>query len=713
MNKEELKKTLKELYVLYQFRLEREMEDILVFSYCVGYFHNAEIILLENNDACWESAKEIEKEYKEIEYNRVVTGFYESIQAAHNKLFNAFFSLKDSQKRLRLEYEGFCKKKTEKLLDEYVYIPCHYRNSTGEECEDLVNNVVKSAEKKESRLTILEAAAGYGKTCTAYEILNAFLKGQGEKIPLFIELSKNRTARVFRHVLYDEIDRKFTQLSYETVIQEIKNGRLPLIIDGFDELIEQKTEKKVQDTEEEIDERSLTLLSTIAELLGNDSEAWVLLTTRRSAIFTGDIFEEWMLSRLGGQCNVDRMQIQMPSLKEWIDFEKFMLIQKSNIDIEKLSNPVLLTFIRNAKMDEFEKMVQTSDTILNKYFGLLLTRELERQNLEFTEDELHTVMKQLAAEFVRYDMTSETIEFIQDLLREILKEDLLRYRVRYKDKHLTEEGILSTDEYVKRVSHNYLLDRISANSNQISFINEFIFGILIGEAVRDGILEGGELYERFIDMSATAFAVREEKIRKEYYGKIKNHLEQVSNICRLNAEMCLLHEVGSDYTNGYFRSFYFKSDFNFRMPYKFLDCTFDTCTFDGCKIQAEVFVDCKFVNCQFYDISVDGVPNQNLIFMCCEGYEKLKSSQVFIENDEDVDYYEKLVLEQFWKRGYDRAELRRTYIALFRGTKSNEQMHVQNAINSLLKRGLLNELNVCYELNTAHMGEINHILGRR
>lgn len=712
MNKEELKKTLRKLYESYRFRLEREIENILVFSYCVGYFHNAEIVLLENNNGCWESAKEIEKEYKEIEYNSVVTGYYESIQISHDKLFSAFFSIKDSQKRLQLEYEGFCKKKTEKLLDKYVYIPCRYWNSKGEECENLVNNVIKSAEKKESRLTILEAAAGYGKTCTAYEILNAFLNTQKDKIPLFIELSKNRTARVFRHVLYDEIDKKFTQLSYETVIQEIKNGRLPLIIDGFDELIEQKVEKKIQDTEEEIDERSLTLLSTIAELLGDDSKAWVLLTTRRSAIFTGDIFEEWMLSRLGKQCSVERMQIQMPSLREWIDSDKYALIQKSNIDMEKLSNPVLLTFIRNVRIDEFEQMVQTSDSILNKYFELLFTRELERQNLELTEDELHTVMKQLAAEFVRYDMTSETIEFIQDLLQEILKDDLLRYRIRYKEKYLTEEGILSADEYVKRVSHNYLLDRISANSNQISFINEFIFGILVGEAVRDDILKEKELYERFIDMSATAFAVRGEKIRKEYYSKIKNRLGQVTNICRLNAEMCLLHEIDSDFESGYFRSFYFKSDFNFGMSYKFVDCTFDTCTFDGCKIQAEIFVDCKFVNCQFYDVCVEGTPNRNLIFMGCDGYEKLKSPQVFVETDEDVDYYEKLVLEQFWKRGYDRAELRRTYTALFRGTKSNEQVHVQNAINSLLKKGLIYELNVCYELNTAHMGEINHILGR-
>lgn len=715
MKREELRENLNRLYALYGFRLEQQTENILVYSYHVGYFHNAEIILLEDNETSRKRAKEIEKEYREIEYNSIAIVVYKSIQATHDKLFDAFFSIKESQRRLRMEYEGFCRKKSEKLLDDYIYIPCSYRNSKGEECGDLVHNVVKSVGGQAPRLTILEAAAGYGKTCTAYEILSVLLKERKDKIPLFIELSKNRTARVFRHVLYDEIDKKFTQLSYETVIQEVKDGCLPLIIDGFDELIDQKAEKRLQDSQEEIDESSLTMLSTIADLLGDDSKAWILLTTRRSAIFTGDVFDEWVLSRLGEKCQVDRLQIQIPSLKEWIEPSRYALLQKREIAIDKLSNPVLLTFIRNAKMDAFEEMVQTSDSVLNKYFELLLTRELERQNLEFTEAELHTLIKQLAAEFVRYDMTSETMEFIQELLQEILKDDLLRYRVRYREKHLNEEGILTADEFIKRVSHNYLLDRISDDSNQYGFINEFILGILIGDAVRDDILEGKEMIgrERFIDMSATAFAVRDEKIRKEYYGKISEYLKQVSGVCRLNTEMCLLHQIDSDYENGYFRSFYFKSDFLFEKTHKFVGCTFDTCTFDGCTIWAAVFVDCKFVNCQFYDVTVKGTPNANLLFLGGEGYEALQTEHELTESDENVDYYEKLVLEQFWKRGYERAELRRTYTALFRGTKSNEQMYVQNAINALLKRDLIRELNVCYELNTAHMTEIEHILGRR
>lgn len=176
MNRERIRTNLTDLYKLYRFRLERDMENILVFSYCVGYFHNVEIVLLEDNDLCREKAQDIKREYEEIECNNVVINFYESIQVTHEKLFDSFFYLKNSQKRLQWEYAKFCEKKSEKLLDKYVYIPCRYRNGSGEECDDLVNNVVKSAKNKEARLTILEAAAGYGKTCTAYEILNAFLE---------------------------------------------------------------------------------------------------------------------------------------------------------------------------------------------------------------------------------------------------------------------------------------------------------------------------------------------------------------------------------------------------------------------------------------------------------------------------------------------------------------------------------------------------------
>ena len=79
---------------------------------------------------------------------------------------------------------------------------------------------------------------------------------------------------------------------------------------------------------------------------------------------------------------------------------------------------------------------------------------------------------------------------------------------------------------------------------------------------------------------------------------------------------------------------------------------------------------------------------------------------------DNVDEYERTVLEQFWKPGYSSAELRRTYTALFKGINPKEQGCIQQAIRNLLKKGLIKELNICYELNTSKLGEIKHILGR-
>ena len=50
-------------------------------------------------------------------------------------------------------------------------------------------------------------------------------------------LSKNRSASIFRYILLDEIDHEYPTLDSNLVTHEIRTGRIPLIIDGFDELL--------------------------------------------------------------------------------------------------------------------------------------------------------------------------------------------------------------------------------------------------------------------------------------------------------------------------------------------------------------------------------------------------------------------------------------------------------------------------------------------
>lgn len=316
---------LKNLYQLFGFEEEyiAETESYVAFGYHLGFFHNIEFVKLKTDKKTENDILEMKKEYEKIGYNSVGVHFYHDLEEAERTLFQAFFYPEENKKYLKQEYKRFCQRQSEKLQGKFKYIEGSFQDTTSCIRENLVDYIIKTRNILAPRLTIMEAAAGYGKTCTVYEILNRLVDQEQLQIPLFIELSKNRNARLFRYVLQDEVDKKFTQLSSNVVVHEIKKGNIPLIIDGFDELIEQNG-NHIEDS----DERSLSMLSTIAELLGDDSKAWILLTTRNSAIFSGDLFDEWVMSKLGKGCIVDRVRILRPSVQEWLGKEKYNIIQE-------------------------------------------------------------------------------------------------------------------------------------------------------------------------------------------------------------------------------------------------------------------------------------------------------------------------------------------------------------------------------------------------
>ncbi len=700
---------LAELYRLYGFEKEyvSETGSYVVFSYHFGFFNNIEFVQLNNDKETDYEIAARKKEYERIGYNSIVVHDYGSLHEAEIVLFKAFFYPEENKRRLKQEYNNFCQRQSEKLQGTFQYIAGSFQDSNSSIKNDLVKYIIETRQTTNARLTIMEAAAGYGKTCTVYEIVKHLLCMEELQIPLFVELSKNRNARLFRYVLQDEIDKKFTQLSSAVVVREIKTGRIPLIIDGFDELIEQKG--AVLD---DSDERSLSMLSTIAELLGEDSNAWILLTTRNSAIFSGDLFEEWVMPKLGRGCIVDRLRIMKPSVQEWLGNRVYKIIQEKGINIDGMANPVLLTFLRNMDVNQLAIQLNSQDSVLDQYLSLLLIRDRERLNLLLEKEEQYTILEKLAGNFVQYDITSDTNEFIQDILKSILEDKFPELLGRYQQGGEVEAIIQTSQEYVQRLSHSCLLDRVSISENQYGFINEFVLGILAGDAVRDGYLLSTEISERYLDIITTAYEGRDEKIRLELYEKIHQILESVTSMCRLSAECTLLHYPNSNYSDQYFQAFIFSEHISFKEEYLFENCVFDNCLFQNCKINASVFRKCSFFNCQFYNTLVEGTPDEELIFINCIGEGVFQIEHKVLVSVDAEDNYEKVVLEQFWKPGYSSAELRRTYTALFKGVKSKEHANIQGAIQSLLRKGLIRELNICYELNTNCIGEIKRILGR-
>ena len=156
----------------------------------------------------------------------------------------------------------------------------------------------------------------------------------------------------------------------------------------------------------------------------------------------------------------------------------------------------------------------------------------------------------------------------------------------------------------------------------------------------------------------------------------------------------------------------------YQTEHYFFNCVFYSCIFSNISIDNNLFEGCHFINCSFYnlDISYKMDVEEKSTFISCVGYEKLLESMHTTkdtdENKLDDRYYEKLVLEQFWKTGQERAELRRYPVTLFRGIKQKDRIYVGDAIERLIAKGIMSRYLSGYELNTSHMGEIKEILNR-
>ena len=699
---EKIIEEIEALYELYGFSKVKQSDDYVVFTYSNGYFYNAEIIKFNNQI---EETK-LKREFEEAGYSvRIIE--YVSLEKTHELLFNGFFAVKNINDRLLKDYELFGELQSKKLLGatyEYVEPKCNW-NCEGEQ-KDLIFGIYEQIQKPGAQLIILEAAAGYGKTCTSYELIKMIADNCTDNFaPIFTELSKNRKAALFRYVLLDEIDRKFTSLSSELVISEIRNGKVPLIIDGFDELIS-RSNKNMSDPNS-VEDDSQTMLDTIAELFEPGCQTKVVLTSRESAIFTGDIFEEWKDKHLP-KCNVTRVSIDEPTVSDWIGFEKTEYLEKHGIPFASIINPILLAFMRSMEMDKFEETCSNVENVISYYFNSLLERERERQSLQLTVKEQYRIMEQIAKDFVEFEIIAEEISFIRDLFIEIIHDNYKSYR----DRYVAIEERPTEEEFATKLAGHALLNRISPQKNQIGFINDFIFGILIGDCILedDSILE--EMDGKYIDIACTAYASRSDEKKNELLEKVLPQIDRLNYEQQLDTEIKLANTIQRNYESHYFSNRSFQDVF-FDGSYGFKKCTFRNCLFKESIFVTRAFEECSFYDCKFYDIEVirDTTTNRKLIFSAnCVGHEKLMKESAYEEANIVTDNYEQIVLKMYWRKGNRFSRGRLPEMFLLRTPNEETRMGIANALESLKHKNLLYKEGHYWFVNTEKIKEIKEIL---
>lgn len=504
-------KELARIYKQYGFEESKSRDNgIHVFTFRSGHFHNADIIKINESG----DEEKVFQEFKKSGYACKIRN-YSSTKEVEKTLFKGFFSVEATKTRLKKEYDKHADSiaKIHSDTGVYFYINSKYtiNDRLGE--DDVINEIYSRLDLKKPTLFLIEAAAGFGKTCTAFELLKKIITESDEKIPLFTELSRNRQAKIFRYVLLDEIDRSFPLLSSTLVRSEIQNGNVPVILDGFDELLHQSK----KDNEQEGYDSTEPMLETIGELLKKSAK--VILTTRRTAIFDGDEFHNWVEIHKE-DFEIYRIRISEPTIQDWIQPDRLEELRNLSFPIERLNNPVLLSYIRCISRNEFKDAIQSPDSIVDKYFTSMLERERKRQDLRILPSQQYCILKHIAKDMLSKNYTSESREYLSNIIAEQFFELLDTTRKQYpSDERPT------LDELVTKLAGHALLDRSADNEKGIGFVNEFVLGNFCSEIIIEEESKEWVGDNRFIEPSVISFLPRNEARKTELWESLRFVLE--------------------------------------------------------------------------------------------------------------------------------------------------------------------------------------------
>ncbi len=595
------------IYKNYGFESKDEDPNVKTFLYKKGRYFGVDIIPLIDTAETKITANRIQDKYSKLGYAVNIKSF-KNEKDIEIELFKSFFSYDSTISRLKRKYSDFENKQIKSLLGSpYVYIPTPYEVFDSIDADSsitLLESIESILNRDSSQLIIIEAAAGYGKTCAAYEILNNLLKQTSNIItPLFTELAKNRGANIFRYILLDEIDIEFPTLNSELVINEIKNGRVPLIIDGFDELLDKVNVSNIEVASgfDEIE----TMLDTIGKLLTQNSK--IILTTRKTAIFSGLEFDKW-LQKWDNTFRVSRFSLKEPRIKDWIGPERFEVVKENNIPIQYVANPVILTYLRNVPFEDFVNQIKNSELLIENYFGRMLERERERQNLFLTVSQQYEIFKNVARMLLEFDITVESKNFFKDIIKDLNLKVLEYSRTLY-----TGQNKPSVENLIDTLATHALLDRKGREESQIGFINDFVLGVFVGEIICESSIEKIEKDYSFymLDLACTAYKVQNKKNKLLLWDKVNSVRSKLQPISVFTYDISLKEGLARDYNE---LTVYDITFFDIRFEDNkvsntvFLSCYFKNCTFDIAYFKGVSFVDCTFHNCStsngdFLDIS--------------------------------------------------------------------------------------------------------------
>lgn len=682
-------------------------ESLLIFTMQSGHFFNAELVVLNSVPS-----SVIQSKFDEL----VNSGFacqkkvYKNLDEVEGALFGGFFSVKYSKNKLKNAYNDHIESidKSMPLNSNYEYIKSKYYVNGKEGNIGLIDEIKNKLSDRKPILFLIEAAAGFGKTCTAYELLNSILKdGNDMVLPFFTELSKNRQAKIFKYVLLDEINRNFSNLKYDLVVDKIKEGKVPVILDGFDELIDDN-----KDCDVESINISEPMLGTISSLLKNSSK--IILTTRRTAIFDSLQFTDW-IEENENKFEICRIKISEPTIKEWLPVDKYEFLVRENENLLKLKNPVLLSYLKTIELDEFKEVVQQPKIIVEKYLHAMLEREKVRQSLKIDHDQQKLILENIAKYLIDKCQVSIKKQHLIEFLSNSFFEELEVVRDSYID---TEKP--SIEALVNKLANHALLDGFDNNENKnITFVNEFILGYFVAKNVLKDPEWCGEKY--FIEPAVLASISLDKSEKVKLWKNLQLALEIINNdSITLISNIALNDMITISLNNSFVHGVTFEGiDIGNELIsfFGFSECIFKDCNFIFENMSEVTFTDCKFYTCK-----VDGIPRSVYELGCDSSNDddalkiikdQLNPAKIEANELDKFDDVDRFILEKFWPMGRAAAHLHRHKNTFFK-TNRYSYAEVSQSFEKLNNLKILKVPNKedFSALNYEHIGLIKEILGR-
>ncbi|WP_417941558.1 NACHT domain-containing protein [Flavobacterium sp. RS13.1] len=706
------------LFESYNYKIAKSStKEVRIYTLQYGMYHAAEIISFDENT----DVTEFKNEFSELGYATDLK-VVKNLDEVEEYLFEGFFIKTPLGNQLKNRYKNFIKKQLLNLPDNsrYEYIDSDFdfilQNNFGEVVEaksysSTDNSIITKinelfTQTKGALFIIIEAPAGFGKTCTANEILNCITVENSRILPFFTELSRNREARIFKHILLKEIDEQFPNgIKQNVVLEQIYKGRIPLIIDGFDELITRDSNKT--DVE--------SMLSTIVDLLQNDAK--IVITSRKTAILNSEEFIETINSSIES-FSLARFEIKEPTIENWLTSDRYSIIEDNGFPINQISNPVLLSYLRNIPLEKLKEFLSSKEsTLIDIYFDYLLTREQQRQNLKLDNETQFRIFRKLNRFMSEYNFTAETKETIKDFIKEynikILQASLKEYKETVKP---------TIEELTETLSNHVFLDR--RTDGNVGFINDFIFGFLLSENL---ILEKFQEHYKtnftkvvpqdFAQKSIEASRIQSNEKRSKLWDIYNSNDFEYDSVFYFDADYFLKNEIKRNF-NSLFLSDRTIKELNFT-NYTFENCVFAGITFENCIFKITSFQKSSFQNCKFYSCELEDrtpiVYEDFAIYVCQDNNNFINEINTLYCKDKDENTIEnnnplteQKVLLQFLQVDEKRPKPRKFSVIKQRLDEYSEK-EINSVIDTLIRKEYLHFKDDVGFITREAMNFLNHI----